>query len=150
MEDKTNYSTWPLNDLLKLKRSNLKEQEELREKAKIYDFAISNHPDIAEQVQLLSNTGGSKRIQLNGLIPKDIRIQYKVTRTWDQEYLKGISNDIGNFPFRSEFVEDIRASKKLKDNDPNTWEVIERGLVTKINERPYISFIDPLKTGEEE
>ena len=29
MEDKTNYSSWPLDDLLKLKRSNLKEQEEL-------------------------------------------------------------------------------------------------------------------------
>jgi nanoRNase/pAp phosphatase (c-di-AMP/oligoRNAs hydrolase) len=84
------------------------------------------------------------------LIPKDIRVQYKVTRTWDQEYLKGIRDDIGNFPFKSTFVEDTRASKKLKDNDPNTWEVIERGLVTKINERPYISFIDPLKTGEEE
>ena len=53
----------------------------------------------------------------------------------------------------NQYYDAIDKSKRCYTSVPSQkiiWEVIERGLVTKINERPYISFIDPLKTGEEE
>ena len=53
------------------------------------------------------------------------------------------------FPFKTEFVENVRESQKIQEADPDTWHKIESALTTKINERPYISFIDPLKGDEE-
>ena len=145
MEDKTNYEAYGLVDLLKLKKANLSNQSKLREESKLLDEAIAQCPEVVEVTKSLSNSGGSKRVQLNGLIPKDLRVQYKVTKSWDQDYLNDLSKELQNFPFTKQYVEDSRATKKLQDEDPKAWEYIEKGLTTKINERPYVTFIDPLK-----
>jgi hypothetical protein len=71
-------------------------------------------------------------------------------RKWDQELLQDLAKDITGFPFKSEFVEDVRQSKKMQEADPETWQKIESALTTKINERPYISFIDPLQGDNDE
>ena len=38
-----------------------------------------------------------------------------------------------------------KAVKVCKEDDPDLWDYVEKGLQTKINERPYVQFIDPLK-----
>ena len=146
MEDQTKE----LVGLLKAKKVNLAKQAELREESKQLDEAIAVCPEVVEVTKLLSNSGGSKRVQLNGLIPKDLRVQYKVTKSWDQDYLNDLSKELQNFPFTKQYVEDTRATKKVQDEDPKAWEYIEKGLTTKINERPYVTFIDPLKGGSDE
>jgi hypothetical protein len=39
-------------------------------------------------------------------------------------------------------------SKKIAEENQDVFDKIQEGLQTKINERPYISFIDPLKGGK--
>ena len=138
-----------LRSLLKLKKINLQQQAKLKEESKNLDNAIVECEEVKPITQTLSNSGGSKRVELNGAIPKDLRVQFKVTRKWDQELLQDLAKDVTGFPFKSEFVEDVRQSKKMQEADPETWQKIESALTTKINERPYISFIDPLKGDEE-
>lgn len=150
MDKEINYESYGLKTLLKLKKINLGEQAKLKEESKNLDNAIVECQEIKSITQTLSNTGGSKRVGLNGAIPKDLRVQFKVTRKWDQEQLLGLSKDITGFPFKSEFVEDVRQSKKMQQADPETWQKIESALTTKINERPYISFIDPLQGDNDE
>lgn len=150
MEDKTNYDSFGLVELLRLKKVNLSEQSKLREESKTLDEAIANTPEVREVAKTLSNSGGSKRVPLNGLIPKDLRIQYKITKSWDQDYLNDLSKELQNFPFKKEFTEDSSATKRIQAEDPKAWEYIEKGLTTKINERPYIALIDPLKGGSDE
>jgi hypothetical protein len=36
-------------------------------------------------------------------------------------------------------------SKKIAEDNQDVFDKIQEGLQTKINERPYIQFIDPLK-----
>ena len=150
MADKINYETMGLRSLLKLKKINLQQQAKLKEESKNLDNAIVECEEVKPITQTLSNSGGSKRVGLNGAIPKDLRVQFKVTRKWDQELLQDLAKDITGFPFKSEFVEDVRQSKKMQETDPETWQKIESALTTKINERPYISFIDPLKGDNDE
>ena len=145
MDNKTSYDNYSLMGLLKLKKANLTSQSKLRIESKLLDEAIAKCPEVVDVTKALSNSGGSKRVQLNGLIPKDLRVQYKVTKSWDQDYLNNLSKELQNFPFTKQYVEDVSATKKIKDEDPKAWEHIEKGLTTKINERPYITFIDPLK-----
>ena len=149
MEDKTNYDNYELVNLLKAKKDNLSQQAKLREESKAIDEAIANNAEVKEQIKSIHNSGGSKRVQLNGIIPKDLRVQFKVTKQWDQEQLHDLSRCLNTFPFKTEFVEQVKESTKLKESDPKAWSQIEEALTTKINERPYISFIDPLKGGEE-
>tara|TARA_R100000664_G_scaffold2735_1_gene6611 strand:- start:92 stop:541 length:450 start_codon:yes stop_codon:yes gene_type:complete len=149
MADKNNYESMGLRSLLKLKKINLQQQAKLKEESKNLDNAIVECEEVKPITQTLSNSGGSKRVELNGAIPKDLRVQFKVTRKWDQELLQDLAKDVTGFPFKSEFVEDVRQSKKMQEADPETWQKIESALTTKINERPYISFIDPLKGDEE-
>lgn len=149
MEDKTNYDNYELVNLLKAKKDNLSQQAKLREESKVIDEAIANNAEVKEQIKSIHNSGGSKRVQLNGIIPKDLRVQFKVTKQWDQEQLHDLSRCLNTFPFKTEFVEQVKESTKLKESDPKAWSQIEEALTTKINERPYISFIDPLKGGEE-
>ncbi len=68
------------------KEKNLAKQAELKEQSSLLDYAITAHPEVHGQVNRLSNSGGSTRVQLNGIIPKDLRVQYKVTRSWDQNF----------------------------------------------------------------
>tara|TARA_R100001163_G_C5022412_1_gene164878 strand:- start:103 stop:555 length:453 start_codon:yes stop_codon:yes gene_type:complete len=150
MADKINYESMGLRSLLKLKKINLQQQAKLKEESKNLDNAIVECEEVKPITQTLSNSGGSKRVGLNGAIPKDLRVQFKVTRKWDQELLQDLAKDITGFPFKSEFVEDVRQSKKMQETDPETWQKIESALTTKINERPYISFIDPLKGDNDE
>ena len=150
MADKNNYESMGLRSLLKLKKINLQQQAKLKEESKNLDNAIVECEEVKPITQTLSNSGGSKRVGLNGAIPKDLRVQFKVTRKWDQELLQDLAKDITGFPFKSEFVEDVRQSKKMQETDPETWQKIESALTTKINERPYISFIDPLKGDNDE
>ena len=149
MADKNNYESMGLRSLLKLKKINLQQQAKLKEESKNLDNAIVECEEVKPITQTLSNSGGSKRVELNGAIPKDLRVQFKVTRKWDQELLQDLAKDVTGFPFKSEFVEDVRQSKKMQKADHETWQKIESALTTKINERPYISFIDPLKGDEE-
>ena len=149
MTDKNNYESMGLRSLLKLKKINLQQQAKLKEESKNLDNAIVECEEVKPITQTLSNSGGSKRVELNGAIPKDLRVQFKVTKKWDQELLQDLAKDVTGFPFKSEFVEDVRQSKKMQEADPETWQKIESALTTKINERPYISFIDPLKGDEE-
>ena len=149
MDDKTNYDNYELVNLLKAKKDNLSQQAKLREESKAIDEAIANNDEVKEQIKSIHNSGGSKRVQLNGIIPKDLRVQFKVTKQWDQEQLHDLSRCLNTFPFKTEFVEQVKESTKLKESDPKAWSQIEEALTTKINERPYISFIDPLKGGEE-
>jgi hypothetical protein len=150
MADKINYESMGLRSLLKLKKINLQQQAKLKEESKNLDNAIVECEEVKPITQTLSNSGGSKRVGLNGAIPKDLRVQFKVTRKWDQELLQDLAKDITGFPFKSEFVEDVRQSKKMQEADPETWQKIESALTTKINERPYISFIDPLQGDNDE
>tara|TARA_R100001015_G_scaffold18896_2_gene13456 strand:- start:1081 stop:1533 length:453 start_codon:yes stop_codon:yes gene_type:complete len=150
MADKINYESMGLRSLLKLKKINLQQQAKLKEESKNLDNAIVECEEVKPITQTLSNSGGSKRVGLNGAIPKDLRVQFKVTRKWDQELLQDLAKDITGFPFKSEFVEDVRQSKKMQETDPETWQKIESALTTKINERPYISFIDPLQGDNDE
>ena len=150
MADKINYESMGLRSLLKLKKINLQQQAKLKEESKNLDNAIVECEEVKPITQTLSNSGGSKRVGLNGAIPKDLRVQFKVTRKWDQELLQDLAKDITGFPFKSEFIEDVRQSKKMQEADPETWQKIESALTTKINERPYISFIDPLKGDNDE
>ena len=150
MTDKNNYESMGLRSLLKLKKINLQQQAKLKEESKNLDNAIVECEEVKPITQTLSNSGGSKRVGLNGAIPKDLRVQFKVTRKWDQELLQDLAKDITGFPFKSEFVEDVRQSKKMQETDPETWQKIESALTTKINERPYISFIDPLQGDNDE
>ena len=144
-----NYESMSLRALLKLKKINLQEQANLKAESKDLDNAIIECEEIKTITQTLSNSGGSTRVPLNGVIPKDLRVQFKVTKNWNQDLLQDISTQIKNFPFKTEFVENVRESKKIQEADPDTWHKIESALTTKINERPYISFIDPLKGDEE-
>ena len=72
------YSTLPLPQLLVEKKKNLAKQSELKEQSAQLDFAITKHTDVHKQVNRLSNTGGSTRVHLNGVIPKDLRVNYKI------------------------------------------------------------------------
>ena len=49
------------------------------------------------------------------------------------------------FPFRTEYVEDTKKIASLIDNNPDIYNKVQEGLQTKINERPYISFVEPTK-----
>jgi len=144
------YSTLSLPQLLVEKKKNLKNQAELKEQSSLLDFAITKHPDVHRQVNILSNTGGSTRVHLNGVIPKDLRVQYKVTRTWDQDFLAKLKQDIPSdlFPFKTKYVEDTSLSKMIMEHHADVYDLCQEGLQTKINERPYIQFVDPLKGAE--
>ena len=136
-----------LADLLKEKKKNLTKQAELKQASAELDKEIASRPEIQKHIKKLSNTGGSTRVPLNNVIPLDIRLQYRVTRSWDQEFLSKVKKDIPKnlFPFKTQFVEDTAMSKKIEEENQDVFEKIQEGLKTKINERPYISFIDPLK-----
>ena len=97
------YSKLTLPQLLVEKKKNLAKQAELKEQSSLLDFAITAHPEVHGQVNRLSNSGGSTRVQLNGIIPKDLRVQYKVTRSWDQNFLSQVKQDIPEnlFPFKT-------------------------------------------------
>ena len=136
-----------LADLLKERKKNLTKQAELKQASAELDKEIASRPEIQKHIKKLSNTGGSTRVPLNNVIPLDIRLQYRVTRSWDQEFLSKVKKDIPKnlFPFKTQFVEDTAMSKKIEEENQDVFEKIQEGLQTKINERPYISFIDPLK-----
>ena len=136
-----------LADLLKEKKKNLTKQAELKQASAELDKEIASRPEIQKHIKKLSNTGGSTRVPLNNVIPLDIRLQYRVTRSWDQEFLSKVKKDIPKnlFPFKTQFVEDTAMSKKIEKENQDVFEKIQEGLQTKINERPYIQFIDPLK-----
>ena len=136
-----------LADLLKEKKKNLTKQAELKQASAELDKEIASRPEIQKHIKKLSNTGGSTRVPLENIIPLDIRLQYKITRSWDQEFLCKVKKDIPKnlFPFKTQFVEDTAMSKKIEEENQDVFEKIQEGLQTKINERPYISFIDPLK-----
>ena len=136
-----------LADLLKEKKKNLTKQAELKQASAELDKEIASRPEIQKHIKKLSNTGGSTRVPLNNVIPLDIRLQYRVTRSWDQEFLSKVKKDIPKnlFPFKTQFVEDTAMSKKIAEENQDVFDKIQEGLQTKINERPYISFIDPLK-----
>ena len=136
-----------LADLLKEKKKNLTKQAELKQASAELDKEIASRPEIQKHIKKLSNTGGSTRVPLNNVIPLDIRLQYRVTRSWDQEFLSKVKKDIPKnlFPFKTQFVEDTAMSKKIEEENQDVFEKLQEGLQTKINERPYISFIDPLK-----
>lgn len=144
---KKNISELCLADLLKEKKKNLTKQAELKQASAELDKEIASRPEIQKHIKKLSNTGGSTRVPLNNVIPLDIRLQYRVTRSWDQEFLSKVKKDIPKnlFPFKTQFVEDTAMSKKIEEENQDVFEKIQEGLQTKINERPYISFIDPLK-----
>ena len=139
-----------LADLLKEKKKNLTKQAELKQASAELDKEIASRPEIQKHIKKLSNTGGSTRVPLNNVIPLDIRLQYRVTRSWDQEFLSKVKKDIpkNQGPVKTQFVEDTAMTKKIEEENQDVFEKIQEGLQTKINERPYISFIDPLKGGK--
>ena len=141
------YSKLSLPQLLVEKKKNLEAQAKLKDESSLLDFAITKHPDVHDQVKRLSNTGGSTRVHLNGIIPKDLRVQYKVTRSWDQNFLAQVKHDIPNdlFPFTTVYKEDTSLSKMIEENHQDIFDKFQEGLQTKINERPYVQFVDPLK-----
>ena len=134
-----------LESLLKAKKRNLTKQAELKAASSELDKEIASRPEIQEHIQTLSNTGGSTRVPLNNLIPFDLRVQYKVTKSWDQEYLSKCVADGYKIPFNDQYAEDIKAVKQCMEDNPDLWDFVQEGLQTKINERPYVQFIDPLK-----
>ena len=144
------HSKLSLPQLLVEKKKNLEAQAELKEQSSSLDFAITKHPDVHKQVNRLSNTGGSTRVHLNGIIPKDLRVQYKVTRSWDQNFLAQVKHDIPDelFPFTTVYKEDTALSKMIEANHQDIFDKFQEGLQTKINERPYVQFVDPLKGAE--
>ena len=134
-----------LEALLKAKKKNLTMQAELKAASLELDIEIASRPEIQEHIKKLSNTGGSTRVPLNSLIPFDLRVQYKVTKTWDQGHLAKCVADGYKIPFKVQYAEDIKAVKQCKEDNPDLWDFVQEGLQTKINERPYVQFIDPLK-----
>lgn len=142
-----NLSELCLADLLKEKKKNLTMQADLKKASAELDNEIASRPEIQKHIKKLSNTGGSTRVPLDNLIPLDIRLQYKITRSWDQEFLSKVKKDIPKnlFPFKTHYVEDTAFSKKVMEENQDVYDKIQEGLQTKINERPYIQFIDPLK-----
>ena len=56
-----------------------------------------------------------------------------------------MSQLIFKFPFKTKYVEDSALSKMIEQNYPDIFDKFQEGLQTKINERPYVSFVDPLK-----
>jgi hypothetical protein len=74
-------------------------------------------------------------------------VQYKVTRSWDQDFLSKVKQDIPEnlFPFKTKYIEDSALSKTIEQNYPDVFDKFQEGLQTKINERPYVSFVEPLK-----
>ena len=141
------YTTLSLEELLKDKKKNLTQQGDLKKASAELDKEIASRPEIQDHINTLSNTGGSKRVPLDNLIPLDLRVQYKVTRTWDQDFLSKVKKDIPKnlFPFKIQYVEDVVLSKKLMSENEDVYDKIQEGLKTKINERPYVQFIEPLK-----
>jgi|TARA_B100001094_G_C17958617_1_gene684251 hypothetical protein len=140
-----NLEEYCLEALLKAKKKNLTQQAELKAASAELDKEIASRPEVQEHIQTLSNTGGSARVPLNNLIPFDLRVQYKVTKSWDQEFLSKCVADGYKIPFKVQYAEDTKAVKVCKEDDPDLWDYVEKGLQTKINERPYVQFIDPLK-----
>ena len=134
-----------LEALLKAKKKNLTMQAELKAASLELDIEIASRPEIQEHIKKLSNTGGSTRVPLNSLIPFDLRVQYKVTKTWDQGHLAKCVADGYKIPFKVQYAEDIKAVKQCMEDNPDLWDFVQEGLQTKINERPYVQFIDPLK-----
>ena len=144
---KKNLSELCLADLLKEKKKNLTMQADLKKASAELDNEIASRPEIQKHIKKLSNTRGSTRVTLNNVIPLDIRLQYKITRSWDQEFLSKVKKDIPKnlFPFKTHFVEDTAMSKKIAEDNQDVFDKIQEGLQTKINERPYISFVEPTK-----
>lgn len=140
-----NLEEYCLEALLKAKKKNLTQQAELKAASAELDKEIASRPEVQEHIQTLSNTGGSTRVPLNNLIPFDLRVQYKITKSWDQEFLSKCVDDGYKIPFKVQYAEDTKAVKVCKEDDPDLWDYVEKGLQTKINERPYVQFIDPLK-----
>ena len=134
-----------LEALLKAKKKNLTMQAELKAESSRLDIEIASRPEIQEHIKILSNTGGSTRVPLNSLIPFDLRVQYKVTKTWDQGHLAKCVADGYKIPFKVQYAEDIKAVKQCMEDNPDLWDFVQEGLQTKINQRPYVQFIDPLK-----
>jgi|TARA_R110000796_G_scaffold203695_1_gene319938 hypothetical protein len=134
-----------LEALLKAKKKNLTMQAELKAESSRLDIEIASRPEIQEHIKVLSNTGGSTRVPLKNLIPFDLRVQYKVTKTWDQGHLAKCVADGYKIPFKVQYAEDIKAVKQCMEDNPDLWDFVQEGLQTKINERPYVQFIDPLK-----
>ena len=134
-------------DLLKMKKKNLSKQAELRKESEALDRELATRQEILETIGDLNESGGSKRVKLDGLIPLDLRVQYRVTRSWDQEHINKIKSDVPEdlFPFRTEYVEDTKKIASLIDNNPDIYNKVQEGLQTRLNERPYISFVEPTK-----
>ena len=61
-------------------------QAELKAASAELDKEIASRPEIQEHIKTLSNTGGSARVPMSNLIPFDLRVQYKITKSWDQAY----------------------------------------------------------------
>ena len=144
---KKNLSELCLADLLKEKKKNLTMQADLKKASAELDNEIASRPEIKKHINKLSNTGGSTRVPLDNVIPLDIRVQYRVTRSWDQDFLCKVKKELPKsmFPFNIQYVEDTVKSKKIAEENQDVYDNIQEGLQTKINERPYIQFIDPLK-----
>ena len=131
-------------DLLKMKKKNLSDQADLRKQSEALDKEIASRQEVLNAVGDLHESGGSKRVKLNGLIPLDLRVQYRVTRSWDQDYIDTIKSEVppNLFPFKTQYVEDAKATAALSETRPEIYKMVQKGLQTKINERPYISFVD--------
>ena len=107
IKEKTEFDE--LQELIERKKKNLLWQKKLREESKELDIAIARHPRVNEQVIQLSNTGGSHRVTLDDF-DSDIKVEYRLKKSWDQEYVAKIHAEgkvpANLWPFQIEYKED--------------------------------------------
>jgi len=94
---------------------------------------IMDHPDVAS----LARTEGTVHIG-------PVSVTYGLARKWDQEQLAELQEKVSPafFPFKTEFKEDLRATRTFQKAFPELIAALEAAL-TQTPKKPSIKVADP-------
>ena len=129
---------------LRVQKERLDEKKrELANQTRDLSARIVAHPDLAQTIQILQQSGGSKTTE-----HFIVRIGRK--ESWSQSMLQQIFDTAGInevlWPFNREWIVDSTRMKNIRRDWPDHYNTLTDALETKIEEKPYIRVVTPKAT----
>ena len=140
MSEPSSNSTPSLAQLRVQKESLDEKKRELANQTRDLSARIVAHPDLAQTIQILQQSGGSKTTE-----HFIVRIGRK--ESWSQSMLQQIFDTAGInevlWPFNREWIVDSTRMKNIRRDWPDHYNTLTGALVTKLDEKPYIRVVTP-------
>ena len=129
---------------LRVQKERLDEKKrELAKQTQVLSERIAAHPDLAQTIQILQQSGGSKTTE-------HFIVKLGRKETWDQTVLQQIFDTAGInealWPFKREWIVDTLLMKNIRRDWPDHYNTLTDALRTKIDEKPYIRVVTPKAT----